>query len=268
MTLYQSPDTILTLEQVAPGPLSIRAKALVFVDSASRHLHTELERLAATPLAVLIQGETGTGKELLARQLHSASQRPGPFVSINCGALNKGRAEEELFGTQLQVLPSGRTGWYGAANGGTLYLDEIGDLPRALQAKLLTALQTHEIRPVGTGHYTPVDVRLIASSSFDLARAVQAGTFNAHLHEYLTDGLLPVPPLRLRVADILPLAEYFLAIHAQRLELPLPAFDEGAISRLQAHRWPGNIRELEQVVHLALLTSQNGLISEQDLHLV
>lgn len=261
---------LLTFTDADRSPLSIRAKALVFVDPRSQQLHRELERLSPSGLPILIQGETGSGKELLARQIHRSSARQGLFVAVNCGALIGSQAEAELFG----YVPShpvrsqaGRTGWYGSANGGTLYLDEIGDLPKHLQRKLLTALQTREILRVGASSATPVDVRLVVATSIDLERAVGAGTFNAHLYEYLNEGFLALPPLRQRVADILPLAEYFLAMYAQRLELPVPLFDDHAAKRLQAHTWPGNTRELENVVHFALLVSRDGLIRAGDLNL-
>ncbi len=263
-------SALLTFADADRSPLSIRAKALVFVDARSRRLHDELEKLSPTELAVLVQGETGSGKELLARHIHRTSQRPGLFVAVNCGALLHGNAEAELFGYAPGQMPAGqasRTGWYGSANGGTLYLDEIGDLPQAVQVKLLAALQTREIRRVGAQAATPIDVRLVAATSIDLARAVEAGTFNRHLYEYLNEGYLALPPLRERPADILPLAEYFLAIYAQRLGLPMPSFTGSAVQRLEDHRWPGNTRELENVVHFALLVARSGQVQSEDLNL-
>ncbi|PKM30695.1 MAG: Fis family transcriptional regulator [Gammaproteobacteria bacterium HGW-Gammaproteobacteria-11] len=269
-TPYTPPSALLSFADADRSPLSIRAKALVFVDPRSKKLHDELEYLAKTSLAILVGGETGSGKELLARQIHRTSQRPGLFVAVNCGALLNGQAEAELFGyapNKPLSSPAGRTGWYGSANGGTLYLDEIGDLPLSLQDKLLTALQTHEIHRVGAKTATPVDVRLVAATSINLERAVRAGNFNAHLYEYINEGFLELPPLRQRPADILPLAEYFLAMYAQRLSLNVPRFSDEAQQRLEHHRWTGNTRELENVIHFALLVCRNGVIEPEDLNL-
>lgn len=267
---YQPPGALLSFSDADRSPLSIRAKALVFVDPRSKRLHDELEALAPGGLAVLIHGETGSGKELVARQIHRSSQRPGLFVAVNCGALLNEHAEAELFGYTAGHALQGRgsrTGWFGSANGGTLYLDEIGDLPLQLQAKLLTALQVREIHRVGAKTGTPMDVRLVAATSIDLTKAVRAGTFNGQLLEYLNEGYLELPPLRKRLADILPLAEYFLAMYAQRLNLEVPAFSDSARLALEQHRWPGNTRELENVIHFALLVCRAGSIQAEDLNL-
>lgn len=256
--------------QALKSPLSIRAKALVFIDPRSRRLRDQVELLAGQPLPVLIEGETGTGKELLARHIHSASARPGLFVALNCSGLSRKHAQAELFGyvaSAYQGSSSSRAGWFGSANGGTLYLDEIGDLPLPLQAELLTALETGEVLRVGASQPNPVDVRLLAATSIDLAKAVAAGKFNERLYLYLNDGRLQLPPLRERVGDILPLAEYFLGIYAQRLSLPLPLIGAAAQQRLERHPWPGNTRELENVIHFALLVSSGAEILPQHLNL-
>ncbi|MES2820331.1 MAG: sigma-54-dependent transcriptional regulator [Pseudomonadota bacterium] len=261
---------LLTFPDAEKSPLSIRAKALVFVDARSLQLRDQVEQLAGQPLPVLIEGETGTGKELLARHIHSASERSGLFVALSCGSLSVKHAQAELFGYTVgtyQGSPSSRAGWFGSANGGTLYLDEIGDLPLPLQAELLSALETGEVLRVGAGQASTVDVRLIAATSIDLAQAVSAGKFNQRLYHYLGDGRIPLPPLRERVGDILPLAEYFLGIYAQRLNLPLPIIGEEAQQRLETHGWPGNTRELENVIHFALLVSHGDEILASQLNL-
>ncbi|WP_165669156.1 sigma 54-interacting transcriptional regulator [Metapseudomonas otitidis] len=166
---------LLTFADADRSPLSIRARALVFVDARSRRLREEIEHLAPAAVPALIQGETGTGKELLARQIHRASERPGLFVAVNCGAISKAYAEAELFGHAPDAhagSASSRAGWFGSANGGTLYLDEIGDLPLPLQARLLAALESREVTRLGAQQPTPVDVRLVAATSIDLAQAV------------------------------------------------------------------------------------------------
>lgn len=262
---------LLTFPDAEKSPLSIRAKALVFIDPRSRQLRDQVELLATQPLPLLIEGETGTGKELLARHIHRASERPGLFVALSCSGLSSKHAQAELFGYAAgayQGSASSRAGWFGSANNGTLYLDEIGDLPLPLQAELLSALETGEVLRVGASQPSPADVRLLAATSIDLAQAVAAGKFNERLYGYLSDGRLDLPPLRERTGDILPMAEYFLGIYAQRLSLPLPVISDAAQQRLEAHSWPGNTRELENVIHFALLVSSGDEILSQHLNLV
>ncbi|QBF24601.1 sigma-54-dependent Fis family transcriptional regulator [Pseudomonas tructae] len=261
---------LLTFPELDKSPLSIRAKALVFVDPRSRQLREELELLAPLALPVLIRGETGTGKELLARQIHRASDRGGLFVSVNCAAISPTYADAELFGYSAGAhsgAASSRAGWFGSANGGTLYLDEIADLPLPIQTKLLSALENREVTRVGAQQPNPVDVRLVAASSIDLAEAVSAGKFHDRLYHYLREGQLELPALRERVGDILPLAEYFVGIYSPRLNLPVPLISEAAQRVLELHGWPGNTRELENVIHFALLVSSGDEILPQHLSL-
>lgn len=262
-------QSLLTFADHEISPLSIRAKALVFVDPKSRLLHQQVEALAAGSLPLLIRGETGTGKELLARHVHRASERPGLFVAVNCGVLNPLLAEAEFFGYLAGSYPSlsNRAGWFGSANQGTLYLDEIADLPPMIQQRLLAALQSGRVLRAGALQANPVDVRLIAASSLDLAAAVKAGRFDAELYQYLQPGLLELPPLRQRRGDILLLAEYFLGMYAQRLGLEVPTLSVPAQQALITHGWPGNIRELENVVHFALLVCEGGEILAEHLSL-
>jgi len=261
---------LLTFPELDKSPLSIRAKALVFVDPRSRQLREELELLAPLALPVLIRGETGTGKELLARQIHRASDRPGLFVSVSCAAISPTYADAELFGYSAGAhsgAPSSRAGWFGSANGGTLYLDEIADLPLAIQVKLLAALENREVTRVGAQLPHPVDVRLVAASSIDLGEAVSAGKFHERLYDYLREGHLELPALRERVGDILPLAEYFVGIYSPRLNLAVPLISEAAQRVLELHSWPGNTRELENVIHFALLVSSGDEILPRHLNL-
>ncbi len=269
---YQNPfgQPLLTFPELDKSPLSIRAKALVFIDPRSQRLRTELEHLAPLPLPVLIRGETGTGKELLARQIHRASDRTGLFVSVNCAAISPTYADAELFGYSAGShggTASSRAGWFGSANGGTLYLDEIADLPQAIQAKLLAALENREVTRVGAHQAQPVDVRLVAATSIDLARVVKAGRFSERLYQYLREGALELPPLRERPGDILALAEYFVGIYSGRLQRPVPLISEAAQSLLKQHPWTGNTRELENVIHFALLVSDGPEILPEDLDL-
>ncbi|WP_028239842.1 sigma 54-interacting transcriptional regulator [Stutzerimonas azotifigens] len=260
----------LTFSDAERRPLSIRARALVFIDPRSRRLRDQVARLAGQRLPLLIEGEPGTGKELLARHVHRESGRAGLFVSVNCGAISVAHAEAELFGYgpgERRAGPSSRAGWFGSANGGTLYLDEIGDLPLPLQARLLAALETGEVLRVGAAQGVPVDVRLVAATSIDLGKAVQAGKFSEPLYRYLIDGRVSLPPLRERPGDLLPLAEYFLGVYAHRLGLPVPTIGPAAQRLLEAHAWPGNTRELENVIHFALLVSDGRVIEPEHLNL-
>ncbi len=261
---------LLTFPEADKSPLSIRAKALVFVDPRSRQLRQEMEALAPRSLPVLIKGETGTGKELLARHIHRESDRAGLFVSVNCGAISPTYADAELFGYSAGAhsgSASSRAGWFGSANGGTLYLDEIGDLPLPIQQKLLAALENHEVTRVGAQQPSPVDVRLVAATSIDLGQAVAAGKFNERLFHYLSEGHLELPALRERPGDILSLAEYFVGIYSVRLNLELPLISESAQRVLERHSWPGNTRELENIIHFALLVSSGEEILPEHLNL-
>ena len=261
---------LLTFPDAEKSPLSIRAKALVFIDPRARQLREEMEQLAPRALPVLIRGESGTGKELLARHIHRGSDRPGLFVSVNCGAISPTYADAELFGYAAGAhsgSASSRAGWFGSANGGTLYLDEIGDLPLPIQIKLLAAVENHEVTRVGAHQPSPVDVRLVAATSIDLAKAVAAGKFHERLFHYLSEGYLELPPLREQPGNILPLAEYFLGIYSQRLNLGVPLISDAAQQVLEAHTWPGNTRELENVIHFALLVSRGDEILPEHLNL-
>lgn len=261
---------LLTFPDAEKSPLSIRAKALLFFDPRSRRLCEEMELLAAQELPVLIRGETGTGKELLARHIHRGSDRAGLFVSVNCGAISPTYADAELFGYAAGAHSgsvSSRAGWFGSATGGTLYLDEIADLPLSIQIKLLAALENHEVTRVGAQQPSPVDVRLVAATSIDLGLAVAAGKFHERLYHYLSEGHLEMPALRDQPGNILPLAEYFLGIYSQRFDFPMPLISDAAQQVLERHTWPGNTRELENVIHFALLVSSGEEVLPEHLNL-
>ncbi|MBB5190762.1 transcriptional regulator with PAS, ATPase and Fis domain [Silvimonas terrae] len=259
---------LLAMPQGETQPLSIRAKALVFVDPASRALLQYVERLAPSEAPILITGETGTGKELIARHFHLLSRRKGPFVAVNCGAISEQLAESELFGHEAGAFTGAtgrREGWFEAANGGTLFLDEIGDLPLNLQVKLLRVLQEREVVRIGSRKPIPIDVRLVAATNVDLDDAVTAGHFRLDLLYRLNIAQVTLPPLRERTGDIMPLAEYFLGQYSQRLNLPLPDISDAAAAALRQYAWPGNIRELENVIHFAILVSGHARIEPEHL---
>jgi DNA-binding NtrC family response regulator len=247
-----------------------RAKHIVFVDPSSQALLALLDRIAPSDAAVQIHGETGTGKELVARYVHRKSGRPGPFLAVNCGAISEQLAESELFGHEAGAFTgaqSRREGWLEAAHGGTLFLDEIGDLPMALQGKLLRVLQEGEVTRIGSRKSTAVDVRIISASNVDLATAMAQGRFRRDLFYRLNIVPVRLPPLRDRPADIAALATHFLATYSQRLRRVPPTLHPDALESLRRHRWPGNIRELENVIHFSLLLATGGEIGVEHLRL-
>ena len=264
-------DRLLTLPDSAGGALSIRAKALLFHDPRSIGLLEQVERVARSDASVLIIGETGTGKELIARHLHTKSGRKGPFLAVNCGAFSESLIDAELFGHESGAFTGAsqsRAGWFEAANGGTLFLDEIGDLPLPLQVKLLRVLQERQVVRLGSRRSIPLDVRLVAATNIDLREAVEAAHFRADLYYRLNVAALALPPLRERTGDILPLAQHFIKVYAPRLGQHEVVLAPDAQAALKSYPWPGNIRELENVVHYALIVCKQGIVQATDLRLV
>jgi sigma-54-specific transcriptional regulator len=263
--------SVLTLPNADARSLTVRAKALVFEDPRSQALLHRIHQIAPSHATVLIVGETGTGKEIVARHLHERSPRAdAPFVAVNCGAFSETLVESELFGHERGAFTGATTtkaGWFETAHGGTLFLDEVGDLPPAVQVKLLRVLQEREVVRVGSRQPIPVDVRLVAATNVHLEQAVAAGRFREDLYYRLKVAVLPLPPLRARPGDILPLARYFVELYGRRLGAGPFAISDGAAQRLLEHDWPGNIRELENVVHSALLVAQDGTVHPEDLAL-
>ena len=252
-------------------PHSIRASALVFVDPQSCALRDYLERIGPSDANVLIQGETGTGKELVARHVHDLSHhRRGPFVAVNCAAISETLLDAELFGYRKGAFTgatSDRSGWFESAQGGTLFLDEIGDLPLGAQVKLLLVLQQREVVPVGGRTPIPVDFRLIAATNVELKAAVEAGHFRADLYYRLSVAEVSLRPLRERPGDIPELVAHFLRIYGERLGYREVSLDPSALARLRGYGWPGNIRELENVIHHTLLVCSGNLIRGEDIRL-
>ncbi|MDU8357517.1 MULTISPECIES: sigma-54 interaction domain-containing protein [Pseudomonas syringae group] len=259
---------VLTLPQGDKNPLSIRAKALVFADPRSRELLEYLKRVAPSDVPVLVNGETGTGKELVARFIHEASGRKGAFVAVNCGAISESLAESELFGHEPGAFSGAvgrRAGWFEEADGGTLFLDEVGDLPLALQVKMLRALQEQEIVRVGSRKPIKIDIRLVTATNIDLEQAVDAGNFRLDLFYRINVAQVQVLALRERPLDILPLVEHFRKTYSLKLKITEPMLSEATVNALLAYPWPGNIRELENVVHLALLVAGDKVIRPEHL---
>jgi len=245
--------------------------SLIGASSSMRDLFKKVEKVAATEISVLIEGETGTGKELVAGEIHRRSARAkGPFIVINCGAIPENLLESELFGHARGAFTgavAAHEGKFFAANGGTLFLDEIGEMPLALQVKLLRVLQERKIVRVGETQARDVDIRVIAATNRTLADEVKAGRFREDLYYRLNVVRLTLPPLRDREEDMLLLARYFLKRHAEELRVRVDAFSDDAIRAIQLHRWPGNIRELDNRVKKALVFCEGGKVTAADLEL-
>jgi transcriptional regulator with GAF, ATPase, and Fis domain len=222
----------------------------------------ELQQVAPTDATVLLIGETGTGKELFTTAVHRASRRTaGPLVKVNCAAMPANLIESELFGHERGAFTGAtlrREGRFALAHGGTLLLDEIGELPLELQAKLLRVLQEREFEPVGSARTRKVDVRVVAATNRDLGKEVQAGRFREDLYFRLNVYPVRLPPLREREEDIPLLVDAFIARLAARLERQVAPPAPEQLGRLQAHRWPGNVRELHNVVERAVIASRGG----------
>jgi len=250
---------------------SIRATALVFEDPLSQALNERIQKLAPSNANVIIIGETGTGKELVARQLHKLSQRAsGPFIPVNCAALPEQLVESELFGHEKGAFTGAvlqKKGWFEVANGGTLFLDEIGDLPPATQVKLLRVLQERVLSRVGGRTPIPINIRLVAATNVNLEEAVKTGRFREDLYYRLNVARLNLLPLRNRRGDILPLADHFVSVYRDHLGLGAVSIADSARRALLVYPWPGNIRELENVIHHAMLVMRDGVIEAEDLHL-
>ena len=221
-------------------------------------------RVAPTAATILVQGESGTGKELMARLIHEHSQRAaGPFVAINCAAVPEGLLESELFGCEKGAFTGAharRIGRIERASGGTLFLDEIGDMNPALQAKLLRVLQEREVERVGGDRPVPVDVRLIAATHHDLAREVEEGSFREDLYYRLAVVELRLPPLRERGSDISMLAQYFVARFAGEHGRSVTTIADETVAILRRHPWPGNIRQLRNVLERAVLLADGPVL--------
>jgi len=245
------------------------SRALVGSSRAMRELHDLTSRVASTDATVLITGESGTGKELVARAIHAMSARShGPFVAINCAAVPHHLLESELFGHVKGAFTdarSGRPGLFIEANGGTLLLDEIGEMPLEMQAKLLRALQERTVRPVGGDREVPFDARVIAATHQQLDALVEAKAFREDLFYRIAVVIVQVPTLRERSDDVLVLAQHFLNRFVDRFGKRVVGFHPSAIARMVAYSWPGNVRELENCLERAVALTRGDTITVEDL---
>jgi formate hydrogenlyase transcriptional activator len=225
----------------------------------------ELEQVAKATTTVLILGETGTGKELFARALHALSERrERALVKVNCAAIPAALIESEFFGHERGAFTgatSKRDGRFTLADGGTIFLDEIGELPLELQGKLLRVLQEGELEPVGSSRTRKVDVRVVAATNRDLFKAVGEGKFREDLYYRLSVFPITIPPLRERGADVLLLAEEFLRRFALRMGRRVGPITDVMAARLRSYAWPGNVRELQNVIERAVITAENGILN-------
>jgi len=245
--------------------------SLVGGGPAMQQVYKLIGQVAPTGSTVLIRGESGTGKELVAKALHAHSaRRDRPLVSVNCAAIPETLLEAELFGHEKGAFTGAvgrRRGRFELAEGGTIFLDEIGELSGATQVKLLRVLQDRVVERLGSEHPTKLDVRIIAATNRDLEHAVEAGAFREDLYYRLNVVTIAIPPLRERPQDIPELAEHLLRKLARERRLAPGELSSGAVERLRAHDWPGNVRELEHALERALILSHGGRIAPEHLAL-
>jgi formate hydrogenlyase transcriptional activator len=224
----------------------------------------QVERVAPTDSTVLIQGETGTGKELIARAIHNLSSRCGrSFVKLNCAAIPLDLLESELFGHEKGAFTGAiahKIGRFEMADKGTLFLDEVGDIPPALQPKLLRVLQEQEFERLGSTRTHHVDVRLVAATNRDLAKMVKRGEFRIDLYYRLNVFPVMLPPLRERCEDIPELVEHFVDIYSRRMGKRIEEIPRETLSALSSYQWPGNIRELQNMIERAVILSNDGVL--------
>ena len=236
-----------------------------------REVFRRIEKVAATDVSVLVSGETGTGKELVAREIHRRSGRAqGPFVAVNCAAIPEGLLESELFGHVKGAFTGAvatRAGRFQAAHGGTLFLDEVGEMPGSLQVKLLRALQERTVVKVGDTRPEPVDIRVVAATNKVLEEEIARGAFREDLYYRLNVVSIHLPPLRERGDDVAVIARYFLQRYAREYASRARSFAPAALVAMRKYRWPGNIRELENRVKKAVVLAEGPLVTAQDLDL-
>ncbi len=246
-------------------------EGMVLASPAMKKLFELVDRIAVSPLSILLVGETGAGKDVVARAIHRRSPRSsGPFVAVNCAALPEQLIETELFGHDRGAFTGAaiaKPGLIETASTGTAFLDELGELPLAQQGKLLRVLEAGEVQRIGALKPRPIDVRFIAATNRDLGRAIDAGAFRRDLFFRLAGMTLSIPPLRERREDILPLARHYAARAASTIGRPAPEISSDALQMLERHAFPGNVRELRNIVERAVALAGSNRIETEHLHL-
>ena len=255
-----------------PMPERARLPGICLGDAALQNDFRKALRVFERDVPLLVNGETGSGKEAFAKAVHHASLRADKaFIALNCAAIPESLIESELFGSRCGSFTGARKegmqGKLQQADGGTLFLDEIGDLPMAIQVKLLRVLQEREVVRLGSRKSIPIDVRVLAATNVQLEKAINAGHFREDLYYRLDVVSLELSPLRDRPGDILPLTRHFIEAYSQRLGYGPITISREAEQKLKSYSWPGNIRELENVIHHTLLICRNGVIERDDLRL-
>jgi two-component system response regulator HydG len=245
------------------------ADGIIGSSRAMQRVHETIARVSESDASVLIRGETGVGKELVARRIHASSrQSGGPFIAINCAAVPATLLESELFGHARGAFTdarSERTGLFVRANNGTFFLDEIGEMPLELQPKLLRALQERCVRPIGSNTEVPFEARIIAASNRDLEEEVEQKRFREDLYYRINVVQIDLPPLRKRDGDVLELAQFFLGQHASRTSRPPLGLSPEVAEKLMAYQWPGNVRELENCIARAVAFARYDQLTVEDL---
>ena len=259
-----SNHTTTTPQPLNPSPRYIEGKS-----DASRQLYSYVSLVAPTPMSVLILGASGTGKEYVARRIHEQSQRAGkPFVALDCGAIPRDVAASEFFGHKKGAFTGADTdkrGAFEAANGGTLFLDEVGNLSYDVQVQLLRALQERRIRPLGGTEERPIDIRLVAATNENLEQAVAEGRFREDLYHRLSEFTIYMPQLSERGTDLFLFADLFVRLANEDLSRNVEGFEARAAEMLASHTWPGNLRELNNVVKRAVLVARGPYITQEEL---
>ena len=246
-------------------PRARRFEQIIGKSSALKTVLEQVERVAPTDSTVLIQGETGTGKELIAHAVHNVSPRSGrPFIKLNCAAIPFDLLESELFGHERGAFTGAiaqKIGRFELADKGSLFLDEVGDIPLALQPKLLRVLQEQEFERLGSGRTHHVDVRLVAATHRDLEQMVKRNEFRSDLYYRLNVFPIQLPPLRERRQDIVPLIRHYVDIFSRRMAKQIEYIPEETLNAFGSYSWPGNIRELQNVIERAVILSNDGLLT-------
>jgi transcriptional regulator with PAS, ATPase and Fis domain len=260
---------MLVLRRAAAGPDATPANQQIACDGPVKALYREAELAARSNISVLILGETGVGKEVLARAIHARSERASaPFMGINCAALSGTLLEGELFGYERGAFTGAvqaRPGLFEAAGGGTVFLDELGELPLETQAKLLRIIEERSVMRLGSRTPRPINVRFVCATNRDLEQSVHEECFRADLFYRINGITLRIPPLRERRADIEPLARSLLQALSRQLDRAAPEISPDAMELLLAHHWPGNVRELRNVLERCVVLCHSGTIRKQDL---